>query len=170
MNTMNTKQQGFSLIELMIVIAIIGVLASIAVPQYNNYIARSQVTEAVTLLAAAKTAVEEQAINTNQFAFDNSLTTPAVIATDATCAGASNLNSAFGVQIKGEYVLCVYVKSAMNGSATAVPIGELAAIFKTTGVNKDIAGKTLIIERKTDGTWDCDSDSTLPGDLEPSNC
>ena len=55
---MKKVQQGFTLIELMIVIAIIGVLAAIALPQYQNYIAKSQVTRMIAETAALKTAVE----------------------------------------------------------------------------------------------------------------
>lgn len=56
---MKKNQKGFTLIELMIVVAIIAILAAIAIPQYQNYVARSQVSRAVGEIGAIKTAVED---------------------------------------------------------------------------------------------------------------
>ena len=60
---MKTLQKGFTLIELMIVVAIIGILAAIAIPAYQDYTIRAQVSEGMTLAAAAKAAVAESYLN-----------------------------------------------------------------------------------------------------------
>ncbi|MDJ0941614.1 MAG: pilin [Woeseiaceae bacterium] len=68
---MNKKQQGFTLIELMIVIAIVGILAAVAAPAYRDYSIRGQVSEGLSLASAAKAASTEYFQDQGAFPIDN---------------------------------------------------------------------------------------------------
>ena len=78
---MKRLNSGFTLIELMIVVAIIGILAAVAIPQYQNYVARAQVSEAFSLASGAKTAVTEYFMLNGTFP-DNNATAGLPAATD----------------------------------------------------------------------------------------
>ncbi|HGH6660500.1 TPA: pilin [Neisseria meningitidis] len=117
---MNTLQKGFTLIELMIVIAIVGILAAVALPAYQDYTARAQVSEAILLAEGQKSAVTEYYLNHGKWPGDNS---------DAGVASASD--------IKGKYVQKVEVN---NGVVTATML--------SSGVNKEIQGKKLSLWAK----------------------
>ncbi|HFA7167339.1 TPA: pilin, partial [Neisseria gonorrhoeae] len=96
---MNTLQKGFTLIELMIVIAIVGILAAVALPAYQDYTARAQVSEAILLAEGQKSAVTEYYLNHGEWPKDN---------------GSAGVASAS--KIIGKYVKQVEVK---NGVVTA---------------------------------------------------
>jgi type IV pilus assembly protein PilA len=85
---MKRVQQGFTLIELMIVVAIVGILAAIALPAYQDYVVRSKMSEAEGAIAACKTSVSEY-VSTH----------PAAFPTDAAQAGCNNTNSRYVASI-----------------------------------------------------------------------
>ncbi|EMT0404505.1 pilin [Neisseria gonorrhoeae] len=103
---MNTLQKGFTLIELMIVIAIVGILAAVALPAYQDYTARAQVSEAILLAEGQKSAVTEYYLNHGEWPEDN---------TSAGVASASD--------IKGKYVKEVKVeKGVVTADTTGTKI------------------------------------------------
>ncbi|HEZ6519769.1 TPA: pilin [Neisseria meningitidis] len=117
---MNTLQKGFTLIELMIVIAIVGILAAVALPAYQDYTARAQVSEAILLAEGQKSAVTEYYLNHGKWPGNN---TSAGVATSS--------------KIKGKYVEKVEVAN-----------GVITAEMKSSGVNKEIQGKKLSLWAK----------------------
>lgn len=145
---MKAIQKGFTLIELMIVIAIVGVLAVVALPAYQDYTARAQMSEALTLAEGQKSAVVEYYSDKGTFPADNAA---------AGIAAAST--------IKGKYVASVTVATA-NDEAT------ITATMKSSGVNKDISGKTLILVGKQNAgsfDWTCKKGS-VDDKFLPSSC
>src|SRR5690554_6584334 len=129
---MNKGQQGFTLIKLMIVVAIIGILAAVAIPAYQDYTARAQAAEAAQLLAGLKTPIVEY-YNTN---------------------GAIPDRSKFGnATFVGKYV------STIKVDATAK---KFEATFKKAGsVSEKLANKTITMEFDTSNntfTYSCHAD------------
>ncbi|MBH2423601.1 pilin, partial [Neisseria meningitidis] len=122
---MNTLQKGFTLIELMIVIAIVGILAAVALPAYQDYTARAQVSEAILLAEGQKSAVTEYYLNHGEWPSNN------------TSAGVAS-----STDIKGKYVEKVEVAK-----------GVITAEMKSSGVNKEIQGKKLSLwAKRQDGS------------------
>ena len=139
---MTRLQQGFTLIELMIVVAIIGILAAIAIPAYHDYTIRAQVTEGMNLAAAAKAAVAEDFLNEG------------LPPTNRADAGMS----ANGTDTTGKYVTSVDVA---NGVITVIYGAE---------ANKQIATKTLTLTpyESTDLSvaWRCGT-AGIPNGTQP---
>jgi len=141
---MKKMQQGFTLIELMIVVAIIGILAAIAIPAYQDYTIRAQVSEGINLASGAKAAIAEYFMDTGDLPGSNS------------AAGLEDSSN-----IVGNYTTDVAVGA--NGVVT-VTYGDQA--------NSQIDGLTLLLSPATNAgsvQWTCSAGDLLPKHV-PSAC
>ncbi len=143
---MKKIQHGFTLIELMIVVAIIGILAAIAIPAYQDYTIRAQVSEGLSLASGAKTAVAEYFTNHGSLPADNA---------EAGMAAAGSITGAYVSQVE-------------------VDAGNIEATFESTAprrANALIDGQILILSPVTSAgsvAWVCSS--AMPQKYLPSSC
>jgi type IV pilus assembly protein PilA len=144
---MNMIKKGFTLIELMIVVAIVAILAAIALPAYQDYIGRSQMTEGYSLGAGLKPNVAEYYASFNEH-----------------CTGPGNAAGACGIaapsELTGKYV-----------ESVAVASGVITATMKSAQISACASGKTITLTPTSPAAnlpiaWGCDSDSLC----KPSSC
>jgi type IV pilus assembly protein PilA len=154
-------QKGFTLIELMIVVAIIGILAAIAIPAYQDYLIRSQVSEGLTMAAAAKAGVSEFYANKGDWPGDNS---------EAGMGAPSEIQGKYvsSIEVTGGGIQITYGNEA-NASKLA---GETVGLQPGASVNGDVIWKC-----GTSGTpsgWGSDigsgASTSLAGKYLPSSC
>ena len=140
------RQGGFTLIELMIVVAIIGILAAIAIPQYQNYVARSQISAALSTMKSLQTPAE--------LAFQEGRAVE-----DVEDLGLS----ADSIQ-NGEITLAEFDGESDDGSAANPTI-----TFTFDDEAGNFGGDTLILTRQAEGGWQCSSTNIEESDL-PDSC
>lgn len=141
---MKHMQQGFTLIELMIVVAIIGILAAVAIPAYQDYTVRAKVTEVMTIASKDKGSISEYYISKSSF--------PA----DASAAGVNTASA------QSDYLTAATAVGNADGTITYT-LGNLGpsdatgtVIFDGTGDNNGVS-------------WTC-TGGTFPDKYRPANC
>lgn len=136
----NTNEQGFTLIELMIVVAIIGILAAIAIPAYQSYIARAQASEALQLLSGAKSPLTEYYSDRGIWPTDP---------------------DDVGINTGGRFVLD---SAEFAGGGTTALTLTVRATFRSDEIASVIRGKKLLLETVDGGRmWICRRDSGPDG-------
>lgn len=134
------NQNGFTLIELMIVVAIIAILAAIALPAYQAYVARSQLTAALADINAGKSLFESQVVADNITSF-----------------------SAADIGLQTQTVRCSQVSVAAQNDGSGY-------IRCTVVGNPTVGGRQISLARSSAGVWGCEVATDIPRYLRPSGC
>ena len=143
---MQNKQQGFTLIELMIVVAIIGILAAIAIPAYQDYTVRAKVSEVLVLAGNAKTNIAEYYISTGSMP-------------SSTGVAGVNTNAA-----QSEYVSGIAFATNGTGATMTYTLANLSSEANGTSLIVELSGSNDVGVQMTCTGGD------LPAKFRPANC
>jgi type IV pilus assembly protein PilA len=160
---MKTMQKGFTLIELMIVVAIIGILAAIAIPAYQNYTIRAQVTEGLSLADNYKTSVAEFYQDKGTFPVSSSATGSA---TQIAVTGLSQGKYVSGVAVANGNVLVTYSGSQASAKLT----GLVLALQAGTDTAGDVVWVCGLAATPTGVILNAAAATTVPVQYLPSTC
>src|SRR5690606_17262779 len=142
---MKKAQQGFTLIELMIVVAIIGILAAVALPAYQDYIARSQVSRVIGEVAAVKTAVETAIMDGK---YTGGTDRQELTLDDDDESGIGWIGSTLVAENSG----------SLGGSISQQGVGTLTAQLSNTApktASGSVNGAVVVWSRAASGEWSC---------------
>ena len=139
--------KGFTLIELMIAVAIIGVLAAISIPLYQNHVAKTQITAAVSELNGAKPQYE-LIVNSGSASGNSDFTVPNMFFS--------------GTQSH----ICIYAVNAPDNTGNS----NQALVCELQNVASVLQGEFVYLNRDSQGTWHCTTSAGIASKLKPIDC
>ncbi len=139
--------KGFTLIELMVILAIIGIVAVVAIPLYQNYVTKSQVMAAVAELKGAKSQYE-------------------LIINYGSASGNSDFSvlNMFSSGIQSQ--VCIYTVNAPDNAGNA----NQALVCELQNVTPVLSGEFVYLNRNAQGTWTCSTSSGIEAKFKPIDC